>query len=144
MATKAKKEFSLADLDVVKASETPFEFEYLNTNGEPTGVKLSVLGGQSDTVRELAAELLNSRRQKEAARAAVQARSGRNNAIPAIDKVEEDMEFGQRLAAVRLVGWTGIKEPWTPENALALCKSNAHLAAQVMDHSDDLANFTKA
>ena len=135
--------FSLADLDTARASEVPFEFEYLNTNGDQTGVFLSVLGGNSDAVREAAAELINARRQKQAAREAQKARSGRNVPSAEFDSVEDDIAFGQRLAAVRLVGWRGIKDPCTPENALRLCSTNPNAAAQVMEQSDNLANFTK-
>lgn len=134
--------FSLADLDATTASETPFEFDYVKPNGDKSGIRFSVLGGNSDAVRSTAAEMINARRQKQAAKEMQRQRSGRNNrAVAEYDTVESDIEFGQRLAAVRLVGWTGIKEPWSPENAAQLCRSNPHVAAQVMEESDDLQNF---
>jgi len=56
-------------------------------------------------------------------------------------KFEDDVDAGKRLAAVRMVGWRGITEPFTPENALRLCYSNPLVAAQVTENSDNTANF---
>lgn len=136
-------EFDLDDLNIVQAAETPFEFEYIKPDGSNSGIFLSVLGGHSDKVRSVAAELINARRQKQAAREVQKARSGRNTPSAEFDTVESDIEFGQRLAAVRLVGWRGIKQPWSPEGAAKLCKINPLIADQVMQASDDVANFTK-
>jgi hypothetical protein len=135
--------FSLDDLDAVKHSETPFEFELMKANGDGSGIFLSVLGGNSDVVRTTAADLINARRQKQAVREMAKAKSGRNTQTAEFDTVESDIEFGQRLAAVRLVGWRNIKDTWSKENADKLCRSNPGVAAQVMEQSDNLANFTK-
>ena len=136
-------EFDLEDLNIVKDAETPFEFEYIKPDGSNSGIFLSVLGGHSDRVRSTAAELINARRQKQAAREVQKARSGRNTPSVEFDTVESDIEFGQRLAAVRLVGWRGIKTPWDEKAAAHLCKINPLIADQVMQASDDVANFTK-
>lgn len=130
---------SLADLDASKASETPFEFEYILPDGKPSGVFLQVLGAQSPTVVAETQRLLNDRR-KQDAMASVQAqRSGRNT--PTFTRVEDDVEFGQRLSAVRLVGWRNLTDPYTPENALKLIQTNRSVADQVGEASEDLANF---
>jgi hypothetical protein len=135
---------SLDDLDANKASETPFEFEYVKPNGDKSGIKLKVLGGQCDSVRAVAAELINERRKKEAYRKFASGKAGRGAQKPEeVDTVESDIEFGQRLAAVRLVGWSGIKNPWTAEGSLWLCQHNVDIANQVMEQSDNLANFMK-
>lgn len=135
------KEFSLSDLDATKASSAAFEFEFILADGSNSGVFLSVLGGQSERVAQEVASLVNERRRKHAARQTQAAM--RNKAAPEFDSLESDVEFGQRLAAVRLVGWRGIKEAYTPEGALKLCKSNRDIAAQVTEASDNLANFMK-
>lgn len=137
-----KMTLSLDDLDTSKASAEAFEFEYINAVGEPSGVFLSVLGSQSETVTSEVARLVNERRRKEAQRdAARQMISGPRKVE--FETLESDVEFGQRLAAVRLVGWRGITEPWSPENALRLCRSNRELAAQVTTQSDLTRNFTR-
>lgn len=143
MAETKVANFSLDDLNVVAKSSKAFEFPYLNADGKETGIYLSVLGGNADAVRTVAEELIDARRQKEAYRQMKASKSRPGSVVPEIDKTADDIAFGQRLAAVRLVGWRGIKEPCTPENAAKLCASNPSIAAQVMEHSDDMANFTK-
>lgn len=151
-------ELSLDDLDTVAASSAAFEFEYINAKGEPSGIFLKVVGSQSEVVTREVAKLVNERRRKEAARA-VSNRVGTGPRTPEFETLESDVEFGQRLAAVRLVGWrapgetnglsleqqerfSGIRDPWTPENALRLCRGNRELAAQVATQSELTGNFT--
>lgn len=138
--SEAKKGYSLEDLDSTKASAKGFEFEYFDPSTKaPTGIFLTVLGNESETVTKEVARLINERRRKEAVRAV---KAGKND-TPDFDTLESDTEFGQRLAAVRLIGWRGITEPWSVENALRLCKSNRDVALQVSSQSDTLGNFIK-
>jgi hypothetical protein len=136
------KAFSLDDLDATKHGAQAFEFPYLNADGEETGIFLSVLGSESEAVQKEVAALINDRRRKQAAREAVQ-RIGTAKKQVEYDTLESDVEFGQRLAAVRLVGWRGISDPFTPENALRLCRSNRDIAAQITQASDAAGNFIK-
>jgi hypothetical protein len=133
---------SISDLDTSRASSEAFEFEYVNALGEPSGVFLQVLGSQAEAVTQEVARLVNERRRKEAARD-VARKVGTGPRAVEFETLESDVEFGQRLAAVRLVGWRGITEPWSPENALRLCRGNRELAAQVTMQSDMTGNFTK-
>lgn len=132
---------SLASLNMRKASEEPFKFEYIGPDGSNSGITLHVLGGHSDTVNNEVNRLLNERRRKEAAAQARQ-RTGRKE--EGFTPVEDDIAFAQRLNAVRLVGWEGITEPWSQENALELIRINPHLADQVAEASGDLSNFTQS
>lgn len=151
--------FSLDDLDAAQKSSEAFEFEYQNANGEPSGVFLSVVGSQAEKVTLAVAKLVNERRRKDAARE-VQRRLQPNSKAIQFETMESDVEFGQRLAAVRLVGWRGpgqvdglsedqrsrfhgITDPWTEDNALRLCRTNRDVAAQVTLQSDAMGNFTK-
>ena len=76
------------------------------------------------------------------------------------DLFEEDIEQGKRIAAARLAGWRGAGEvdgltdeekarfcgiaaPFNAENALRLCRSNVHIAAQITQQSEESANFIK-
>lgn len=140
MAKEPKTSFSLDDLDAKKASAQAFEFEYITSSGDNSGVFLSVLGGQSEIVTTEVARLINDRRRKQASRE-VQQKIGVGSKVIEFETVESDIEFGQRLAAVRLVGWRGITEPWSVENALKLCRSNREIASQVTQQSDATANF---
>lgn len=138
--TKTVPMLSLADLNARAASDTPFEFEYITTKGEPTGVFFSVLGGQSKVVQDEANKAVNARRRAEAVQTA-QAKTSRDsdNYTP----VEDDKAFGQRLAAIRLTGWRGIAEDFTPELGLALCQNNDDAAAVILQKSNDMGNFMK-
>lgn len=141
MPTKTGAGVSLASLDARTASETPFRFEYILPNGEGSGVFLHVLGPQSPKVTAEVNRLLNERRRKEAMREAQ--RRVNNRRGEDFDPVEDDIVFGHRLAAVRLVGWEGITEPYTVELALQLITSNQHIADQVAEQSGALENFMK-
>lgn len=131
---------SLDSLNVVKASDSPFEFEYITPDGRQTGVFLKVLGGQSEVVTKAAAKMINERRRELAAR---ELKKRGNSKQIDFDPIEDDIEFGQRLAAVRLVGWSGITDEFSPENAMRLCKTNKYIAAAILEYSDDVANFMK-
>lgn len=138
-ATAPAALLSLADLDLRAASDATFEFEYIGTNGAGTGVFLTILGEHSEKVTTAVNAMINERRRMDATREA-NATTPADNIMP----VEDDVAFGQRVAAVRLVGWRGIQEDFTPERGLQLCRSNPPAAAQIMTKSRQLQNFTKA
>jgi hypothetical protein len=135
------KSFSLKDLDARSASDVPFEFEYIQPDGSGSGVFLKILGAQSKTVTDAVNQMMNERRRQEHV-AEINARTGGQKAA-AIIPVEKDIELGQRMAAIRLVGWRGIDEEFTPELGLELCQSNQEVANQINEKSNDLANFMK-
>lgn len=119
---------NLESLNSVKASETPFEFEYKFSNGKATGVFLSVLGEESESVCVEQAALMAYERVRSAADPAYEIHPAK---------------LGQRMSAIRLVGWRGIEEKYTPENALTLCMSNRTICDQIMQQSKQLGNFIK-
>jgi hypothetical protein len=148
---------SLSDLDATKASDKAFEFEYINKAGNATGIFFKVLGGESETVKAETARLQNERRRQHAARE-VRSKIGVGAKKIEFDSFESDVEYGRRLAAVRLVGWrtptqtdgltaeqikrfSGINDPFTVENALRLCQSNDHIAESITVQSDTMENF---
>ena len=139
--TAPARKVSLSSLNTRQASEQPFWFDYVGPDGEATGIRFGVLGSQGYTVQRAINEAVNQRRRKEAIREAEGA-----SASPAdqVTPIEDDIAFGQRLAAVRLIGWEGIEDPFTPENALLLCQTNPEIAAEVTKQSNRVGNFTKA
>lgn len=137
-----QKTYSLKELDAAAASSEAVEFEYFSPAGNKTGIFFLVLGSHSETVSNATAELQNERRRKAAARE-VQKKIGVGQKPIEFDKFEDDVDYGQRMAAARLVGWRGISDEFTAENALRLCKSNAHVAAFITQCSDELGNFIK-
>ena len=150
---------SLADLDARKASDVPFEFEYIGPSGKPSSLWFKVLGAQSETVQQETNRLVNERRRQEAVRITKASRSGRN-ADPDPIPIEDDIAFTQRLNAARLVGWRGegevdglsaieverfrpITDPYTPDNALRLIRTNPDIGDQVFEQSGKLDNFLR-
>lgn len=155
--TKAKG-ISIGSLNAVSASEQPFEFEVVGPDGKLLGVFLSVLGGQSPIVTAHTNRLINERRKAQALR---ESKVTTMNPGAGVAPVEDDVAFGQTLAAVRIVGWRnptntagldaeqlerfqGIEDEFSPALALQLCRINADISAQVLAHSNNMANFTKA
>lgn len=156
--TAKKKGFSLTDLSAVAPSNEGIEFEY-EFNGTPTGVWFKVIGSHAQAVQDESNRLVNERRTKQAAREQAAASSMKGALV--VDKIEDDIEFGRRLAAVRLIGWRkpgetaglteeqakrfeGITDDFTPAAALALVMSNADISAKILEASNDLGRFMKA
>ena len=132
----------ITDLDAVAAGDTPFEVEYIRADGSGSGVFLLVLGGQSEKVQGEVNRLVNDRRKKQAVAAAMTGRSNPEKAD--FTPIEDDIAFGHRLTAIRLVGWRGIKQEWSAENAFRLISRNSEIAEQVTMASNNLANFMRA
>ena len=135
--SKDTVQLDLNDLDAVTAGDTPFEIEYVRADGSGSGVFLLVLGGQSEKVQSEVNRLVNDRRKKAAQAAVVTKGADAATFTP----IEDDIAFGHRLTAVRLVGWRGIKQDWSAENAFRLISRNSEIAEQVTTASNDLANF---
>ena len=128
---------SLSSLNVEKASDTPYTLAIIDEqSGQATGIEIDIIGEHSKTIADLVAKAVNGKR--EAARIA--AKKGKD--APA-DKVEDDLLFGFELAAKRIVGWKGIEEEYTPENALTLVRTNPQIREQIMAASGNVSNFTK-
>lgn len=125
--------FSLADLNATKACDVPIEVELPGPDGMGTGVFLMVLGDQSATVQAAQNKIIDERKKQEANLAAF---TGSED-MP----TEANIEFLARLTACKLVGWRGIKEPWTPENGLILIRTNRDAAKLVNDTAKRTADF---
>ena len=140
MTTNNAPLLDLSDLDAVAAGDTPFEIEYVRADGSGSGVFLLVLGGQSEKVQAEVNRLVNERRKKKAAAEALAKGPDKADFTP----IEDDIAFGHRLTAIRLVGWRGIKQEWSPENAFRLISRNSEIAEQVTTASNNLSNFMPA
>lgn len=123
---------SLNDLNAVSAGKTPYEFEYKFNNGKGSGVFLQVLGSESETVAVETASIMAAERARKTATEA----TGKEYEFDAV-------RVGKELAAARIVGWRGIKEEFTPDNAKKLCATNHMIADQVMQKSNALENFIR-
>jgi len=161
MTAKSNAAFTLADLDDAAASERPFEFELLLPDAAqtPSGVWLKVLGDESETVKSGIAVLMDGRRKAEAKMAMRASRSGRN-AEPEIMPWGSEIEFNDRLVAVRLVSWRkpgetdglteeqkerfrGLSDEPTPENRYRLVHRSNSIRDQVSVAAAGITNFTQ-
>ena len=131
------KEMSLDDLNLVKACEQTFEFEYIEPSGKGSGVFLEIIGAQADKVQKWRNNRINQQRQAEALNA-------KRKRDPEVRNIEDDIDFGIEYISIRIIGWKGISTPFTPENALKLCSINPEILDQVARHSENMANFTKS
>src|SRR5690606_12097020 len=114
----SKPMLSLADLDVTKKCEQGFEFEYIDkATGKGTGFFLTVIGAHAPAVTGFSLKYLNERR-------AYDAMNERRGKQAKVRPIEEDIEFSTEMTAIRVIGWRGIKEEYSPENAIALCRGN--------------------
>lgn len=128
---------SLSSLNVVKASETAQKLEIIDEEtGALTGIVLDVIGSNSEKIQKIITKVANAKRQADK----LAEKKGKDAPV---SKVEDDIEFIQELTAARIVGWSGIEEPYSPENALELVKINPVIREQVTAFSDNVSNFVK-
>lgn len=125
----------MADLNLKAKCAEGFTFPFLDDAGKETGVTFTVLGAHAPAVQKWCNSELNARRKQDA----MQAKRGKDTDVRAI---EDDIDFGVEFMAIRIVGWQGITEPYSPENALRLCVTNPLVVEQVKSASEALANFT--
>jgi hypothetical protein len=131
---------SLNDLDVSKACEVAHEFEVLDEiTGKGTGFFISVIGGHAQKILDFSKDEINARRVAEAMQEKRDPR-GKNPQAKVIP-VEKDIEFSTEIVALRIVGWRGITEPYSHENAVRLCTINPPIKEQILAVSEDLKNF---
>lgn len=128
---------SLDDLDAVAAADEAHEFEFILPDGSGSSLFLHVVGANSPRVKAVEFEIGNAYRKKEAMKAAQRQPSKE------IARIEDDVATIHKLAAARIVGWRGLKEEFSPENALRLVSINPEIANQVTEISNNLALFTK-
>lgn len=126
---------SIDDLDLTAASDTPFDLEVLNTKGVKTGLTLQVLGSESEKVQDWTNRQANRIRTQ----ATQKSVSGKDK----VRTAEEDDEYIVESAAIRIVGWKGLKEDFTKDNATRLMARNVHIRMQVLQASNDLGNYSK-
>jgi len=133
--TKETKLLSIDDFDLSTASDTPFDLEVLNTKGVKTALTLQVLGSESEKVQEWT--------NRQANRIRTQATQKSVTGKEKVRTAEEDDEYIIESAVVRIVGWSGLAEPFNKENATRLMARNVHARMQVLQASNELGNYSK-
>jgi len=130
------KTFSLSDLNIQDKCQNAVAFTPVDSSGKPLGIELDVIGAHAPVVQKWVNGALNDRRRADA----LASRRGKNTDVRPI---EDDIEFGVEVISIRIIGWRGITEQWSPENSLLLCKTNPDICSQVREFSEEIANFTQ-
>lgn len=128
---------SLDALNLNKRCEQGSEFQYMDENDNPTGVFLTVIGGHAEKIKSASFAAYDRQARLEA-----QAKKRGKEVEP--KALEEIAEENLKITALRVVAWRGITEECTQENVLRLLRSNALVVRQVIEHSENLANFTQS
>jgi hypothetical protein len=135
--SETAKTVSLESLDICKPCEQGFEFEYISeADSKPSGIFITILGSHAEKVKTWVRRELNRMRQREA----LMIKKGKDE----IRQIEDDEQFAIESAAIRIIGWRGITQDYTPQLAITLCDINPEIRKQVIEKSDELANFIKS
>jgi len=126
---------SFESLNLVAKSANGHTFTLKDQSGEDTGITMTVIGSNSDIVQKHHSRHIDALRVKDA-----MAKKRGKDVEP--EPFEKDVAHTAESAAIRLIGWTGIDRPWSPEAAIELCTVNPLVFSQVMKESDELGNFT--
>jgi hypothetical protein len=130
---------SLATIEAQAKSDAPVPFEPFDKDGNPCGITLMILSDQSDKVR-LGINVLENQRRRRAQLNAEKASKARPGEV--FTPVEDDIDFGLKMTALRIAGWQGLDEPYSEENALRLLRAIPSFIAQITAKGAELAGFT--
>lgn len=131
------KKIDILSFDIVKDSEQGFDLDVKNADGSNSGVVLVVLGKHSDKVSAWTKKRFNEiQRENEMAK-----RRGKEVEPKSLDDLEE---FNLDGALVRVTGWKNVSQDFTEDLLKTVLKRNPHWIEQIIEASDDAANFTKS
>lgn len=131
------KKIDITSFDVVKDSEQGFDLSVKNADGTESGVVLVVLGKHSDKVTTFTRKKFNEFQNE----AEMAKRRGKEPTPKTLDELEE---FNLANTIVRVTGWKNVEQEFTPELLATVLKRNPHWIEQIIEASDDAANFTKS
>ncbi|MCC7267880.1 MAG: hypothetical protein IT546_11140 [Caulobacteraceae bacterium] len=132
---------SLSDIRNQVATEEAVDFEPYDAKGNPSGIVLKVLSDQSKIVQDRLLALIDRKRRQDQLLAAQAERSRPGEVVAS---VKDDAEYGRRLVAARLAGWTGIAEDFNDSNAAELLRLIPGFGPQIIRKSEELGGFTVA
>lgn len=131
------KKIDILSFDAVKDSEQGYDVALKNADGSDSGVVLVVLGKHSDKVTAWTKKKFNEY-QREAEQAK---RRGKEVEPKSLEDLEE---FNLSNAIVRVSGWKNVEQEFSEDLLKGAFKRNPHWLEQVIEASDDAANFTKS
>lgn len=122
--------------DAVLESENGFLFELKNTDQiTGSGVTLEILGRHADKVDKWVNKLVNANTRE----AQIAARQGKTVDAKSLDEIRDQNIEG---ALVRVVGWSGVAQPYSEGLLKAALLRNPHWVFQIINQSDNLGNFS--
>ena len=130
----------LAKKDPAKSAEVCFTFNLMLPDGEKTDAEITVRGSYSPEVKNFARRFVQEQKVKE------QQAKRRGKEVDEMT-LEEAEDFSVEAATVRVISWKGIGEdgkevPFNKENAARILKKYPFILEQIMDHSDNIFNFS--
>ena len=131
--------FDIKKTNLAVIAEAGYEFEVKLPDGAATDFHITVRGNLSPKMKKYSKDLFNKMQMKE-----MQAkRKGKQDMID-LDEAEETLI---ESAAVRVVTWKGLEEDGkvvepTPENIKRVMAEHDWIRTQVIEESDNAANFT--
>ena len=130
--------FDIKKTNLAEIAEAGYEFEVKLPDGVSTDFFITVRGNLSPKMKKYSKDLFNKMQMKE-----LQAKRKGKQDIVDLDEAEETL-IGS--AAVRVVTWRGLEEDGkvvepTPENIKRIMQELDWVRAQVLEESDNAANF---
>jgi len=127
----------ITSFDAVADSDGGFEFELLGTDGMTgTGVYVTVLGRHADAVVAWGNKVFNATTRE----TQMAARKGKMVEPKTLDELRDQNIEG---AVIRVTGWRNVAQDYTAELMKKTLLRNPHWLGQIVEQSENLANFTK-
>jgi hypothetical protein len=131
------QDLDILSFDTVKLSEHDHEFELKHPDGVTgTGIKLKVIGKHADVVTKFTDRLVNEQQRQ----AMLAHKSGK--AMPP-KPMEELRAQNIEAAALRVTGWSGVKQEFSQDTMRRALARNPHWIDQIIEESDTIGNFFK-
>ena len=131
------KKLDITQFNAVKESELGFDLAMKGADGAELGFTFHILGRHSDAVQTWAKrEFQKAQREEMAAK-----RKGRDADPLDVDELKaKNIES----AVVRVTGWNGVDNEFSKDLLTQVLRNNPHWTDQIIEASNDDANFTKA
>lgn len=131
------KSVDILGFNAVADAGNAFLLSMKNADSTDTGVSLNIIGKNSDPVQQIVRKMMRKRQADEL----IASRKGKPVEPMSVEDMEEQ---GLELAVVRVTGWKGVTQEFDKAILKTALKNNPHWVEQIVDASNDEANFTKA
>ncbi len=129
------KQVDILSFDAVKESEAGFDLNMKSTDGTDTSIKFKVLGRHADIVQSFSKKWF-AKLQREEIMAKKRGKEVETN-------IEELKQQSLDSAAIRVIGWENVTQPFTQDLLKQVLVKNPHWVDAILEASNDDANFTK-